>query len=93
MRSPSASRKWRNGAVVILTTREWPPHQNTPRLRYEVRTWELYALGLVLGRHFPEATSYEDISATIHHVARTEALPWEFAPGEFERMYGHADDD
>lgn len=41
------------------------------------KTWDEYALALILPRFFAEHVSDADIDATVRHVARTERLPWE----------------
>jgi hypothetical protein len=74
-------KKWTTVATVNLT--EWPPHQNTPRLRWEARTWREYQLALMLPMHFPEFTDDRDISATIRHVAKYERLPWAISDDEW----------
>jgi len=38
---------------------------------------DLYALALILPRHFPGHASDADIEATVRHVVATEWLPWE----------------
>lgn len=40
------------------------------------RTWDEYALALILPRFFAEHVSDADIDATVSHVAATTPLPW-----------------
>jgi hypothetical protein len=75
-----ANRKWQTVATADL--KEYPPWQNTPRLRWEADTWRKYQLALILPLRFPEHTDTRDISATIAHVAKTEWLPWEIDDSE-----------
>jgi hypothetical protein len=84
VRSPFASRKWHTVATADLT--EYPPWQNTPRLRWEAATWREYQLALIMPMRFPEFTDDRDISATIRHVATHEKLPWEFHDDEWSAI-------
>lgn len=80
----AAKHKWR--VCDTADVRAYPPYQNTPRLRWEARTWREYQLALVLPMRFAEHTDDRDISATIAWVANNEWLPWEYSEQEWEQL-------
>jgi hypothetical protein len=66
--------KWTNGTAGELHV--YPPHQNTPALRWEARTWRAYALALIFPRSVPEYIDDETVSIQLRECEQAEPLPW-----------------
>jgi hypothetical protein len=70
-----AKSNWRTGTAGELQV--YPPFQNTPALRWEARTWRVYALALIFPRSVPEYLDDEAVAAELRKCAETERLPWQ----------------